>query len=115
MSCRFCVSSPTTAAPADSTKPRISSQGSASFGHGRSGSDTLTSTAFSLATERLSRWVSNALLMIFLRHEGMPVHCTVEIRLGEPRPQGRWVGCSHPPSLRAGVDKNNTTRTGLDI
>ncbi len=65
MSCRFWVSLPTTAAPADSASPRISSHGSASLSHGRSGSDTLTRIARSLATENSSRWVSNALLMVF--------------------------------------------------
>ena len=62
MSCRFCVSSATTVAPAVVARPRISSQGS-SVGQGRSGRATLTRTAFSLATENSSRWVSNALLM----------------------------------------------------
>lgn len=60
--CRFCVSSPTTAAPAVVASPRISSHGS-SVGHGLSGSATLTRMAFSLLTDRSSRWVSNALLM----------------------------------------------------
>src|SRR5262249_44734057 len=62
MSCRFWVTSPTTLAPAVVARPRISSHGS-SVGHGRSGSATLTNTAFSLATENSSRWWSNALLM----------------------------------------------------
>src|SRR5581483_8824505 len=62
MSCRFWVTSPTTAAPAVVARPRISSHGS-SVGHGRSGRATLTRTAFSLATENSLRWWSNALLM----------------------------------------------------
>ena len=64
MSCRFWVSSPTTVGPGGARPARGFRRTGRLVGHGRSGSATLTRTAFSLATENSSRWVSNALLMV---------------------------------------------------
>ena len=63
MSWRFWVSSATTVGAGGRRRGRGSRRTGRSVGHGRSGSATLTRTAFSLATENSSRWVSNALLM----------------------------------------------------
>src|SRR6476469_5289928 len=87
MSWRFCVSCPTTVAPADSTSPRISSHGSVSFGHGRSGSATLICIAVSPATENCSRWVSNALLMVTSSGAVRAAHI-VRQEIGHKKAQG---------------------------